>query len=173
MDDPRHPLPEPPRGPIGSAWRRLRSADRRLGAAWNRRVDRRISLTLGSALLVVGIGQATRQVHTRLEFYVVVAQLMPVLMLVAAVNGRYFRERETASAFDRYLIRGFWVVGLVGIGAALIVVARGRDSVILRGLVVYGLALIGVLVSVYAIHGPAVAGSEEVSPPPPGREPPG
>jgi hypothetical protein len=102
-----------------------------------------------------GIGAITRSIHTRIEFYAVVVQLMPVLMLVAAVNGRYFRERDDAPPFDRFLIRGFWVVGLVGIAAALAVVARGRDSVLLRGAVIYSLALIGVLVTVYAIHGPA------------------
>jgi hypothetical protein len=122
---------------------------------WNGHVDRRISVTVGSALIVYGIGAMTRSVHTRIEFYAVVAQLMPVLMLVAAVNGRYFRERDDAPSFDRFLIRGFWVIGLVGITAALAVVARGRDSVLLRGSVIYALALIGVLATVYAIHGPA------------------
>jgi peptidoglycan/LPS O-acetylase OafA/YrhL len=147
---------------VRSAWRRLRSAQRRSGAAFDRLVDRRLSVALGSALIVVGIGQTTGPLHTRIEFYTVVAQLMPVLMLVAAVNGRYFRERE-APPFDRFLIRGFWVVGLLGIGAALVVVARGHDSVILRGLVIYALALIGVLVTVYAIHGPAEAGQADSS----------
>jgi hypothetical protein len=169
MDEPRRD-PDPPRDGPRQAWRWLRTSEARLFDVWNRCVDRRISLSVGSALIVVGIGLVTKPLHTRLEFYVVVAQLMPVLMLVAAVNGRYFRERESADAFDRFLIRGFWVVGLLGIGAALVVVARGHDSVILRGLVVYGLALIGVMVTIYAIHGPAVEAPAESTPPPGDQE---
>jgi hypothetical protein len=140
-------------------WQRFRAAERRAFDSWNRRLDRRVSLTIGSALVVLGAGLATKPVHTRGEFYSVVAQMIPVLMLVAAVNGRYFRERRDASSFDRFLIRGFWVVGLIGEAAALVVVARGHDSVILRGLVIYALLLVGVLLTIYAIHGPARVGS--------------
>jgi hypothetical protein len=134
---------------------RFRAMERRVSATLNRRVDRRVSVSAGSVLVVMGVGMTTDSVHPRIEFYSVVAQMLPILLLVAAVDGRYFRERGDAPPFDRFLVRGFWVVGLVGIGAALAVVARGHDSVILRGLVIYALVLVGVLVTVYAIHGPA------------------
>jgi len=133
----------------------LRSIEQRVFDAWNRRVDQRISLAIGSVLIVLGIGSVTKPVHTRVEFYAVVAQILPVLMLVAAVDGRYFRERDNAPPLDRFLIRGFWVIGLIGLGAALAVVARGHDSVMLRGLVIYALMLVGALVTGYAICGPA------------------
>lgn len=125
--------------------------------AWNLRVDQRVSIVVGSILIVLGLGSVTSPAHVRLAFYSVVAQMIPVLMLVAAVEGRYFRERDDASPFDRFLQRGFWLVGLVGFGSALAVVARGRDSLILRGAVIYAVVLVGVLVSIYAIYGPARA----------------
>ncbi len=56
---------------------------------------------------------------------------------------------------DRFIQRGFWCGGLIGIAASLAVLARGRDSVLLRGAVIYSRALIGGLVSIYAIYGPA------------------
>ncbi len=123
--------------------------------AWNLRVDQRVSVVAGSILIVLGLGSATASIHVRLGFYAVVAQMIPVLMLVAAVEGRYFREHDEAPPFDRFVKRGFWLAGLVGLGAALAVVARGHDSLILRGSVIYALVLVGVLVSVYAIYGPA------------------
>lgn len=138
-----------------SAWGRAHALERNAFDAWNRRVNRRISILVGSALTVVGIGRVTEPVQTRTEFYAVIAQIMPVLMLVVAVEGGYFRDRSNASPFDRFLIRGFWAVSLVGVSAALVVVARGEDSVVLRGLVLYALMAVGVLVTVYAMHGPA------------------
>lgn len=136
-------------------WRSVLAIESRLTAALSRRVDQRISLVLGSLLLIVGIGEVTEPVHVRVGFYGTVAQIIPVLMLVAAVEGRYFRERKGDPPLDRFIQRGFWYAGLIGIGASLAVIAQGGDSVLLRGAVIYSLALIGVLVTVYAIHGPA------------------
>lgn len=148
-------------------WRSLLAVESRAVAALNRRVDQRISLVVGSALVVIGIGEVTEPIHVRVGFYGTVAQIIPVLMLVAAVEGRYFREREDAPPFDRFVQRGFWYAGLIGIAASLTVIARGSDSVLLRGAVIYSLALIGVLVTVYAIYGPARGPRED----PPGEEP--
>jgi hypothetical protein len=136
-------------------WRSLLAFESRTVAALNRRVDQRISLVVGSALVVIGFGDVTEPIHVRVGFYGTVAQIIPVLMLVAAVEGRYFRERDGDPPLDRFIQRGFWYAGLVGIAASLTVIARGSDSVVLRGAVIYSLALIGVLVSVYAIYGPA------------------
>lgn len=134
---------------------RLWAVESRMATALNRWVDQRISLVVGSALIVIGIGEVTEPVHVRIGFYGTVAQIIPVLMLVAAVEGRYFRDRKDDPPLDRFIQRGFWYAGLIGIAASLAVVARGSDSVLLRGAVIYSLALIGVLVSVYAIYGPA------------------
>jgi hypothetical protein len=88
-------------------------------------------------------------------FYSMVAQMLPVLLLVAAVEGGYFRERDGEESFNRFVIRAFWFGGLLGIAASLAVVARDSDSVLLRGVVLYSLGLVGIFVSVYALHGPA------------------
>ncbi|HXP99008.1 MAG TPA: hypothetical protein VN845_02965 [Solirubrobacteraceae bacterium] len=138
-------------------WRHIRLIEARAFDTWNRRVDRRVSLTIGSALLVCGAGMATVHVHVRHDFYDVVAQMLPVLMLVGAVNGRYFRDLDARETFDRFLLRGFWVGGLVGEVAALVFVARGHDSILLRGSVIYGLFLCGIIANVYALQGPARA----------------
>jgi hypothetical protein len=134
----------------------LRALGSRTATAINNRVDRRFSLLVGSALIVVGLGNATESVQVRSGFYASVAQILPVLMLVAAVEGRYFRERKQDEPFDRFVQRGLWFAGLIGISASLAVLARGTDSVLLRGAVIYSAALVGVVVSVYAIYGPAV-----------------
>ena len=136
-------------------WSTLLAVEDRAVTALNRRVDQRISLGVGSTLVIIGLGQVTDPIHVRVAFYGTVAQIVPVLMLVAAVEGRYFRERKDDPPLDRFIQRGFWYVGLIGIAASLVVIARGSDSVLLRGAVIYSLLLIGVLVSVYAIYGPA------------------
>lgn len=137
------------------AWQSVRAVEGRSFDAWNKRVDRRVSLVIGSALLVCGAGMTTVHVHVRHDFYDVVAQILPILMLVGAVNGGYFRDLDAREPFDRFLLRGFWVGGLVGEAAALVVVARGHDSILLRGSVIYGIFLCGVIANVYALHGPA------------------
>jgi peptidoglycan/LPS O-acetylase OafA/YrhL len=136
-------------------WNSLLAIEDRTVAALNRRVDQRISLMVGSVLVVLGIGDLTEPIHVRVGFYGTVAQIIPVLMLVAAVEGRYFRQREGDPPLDRFIQRGLWLAGLMGIAASLAVIARGSDSVLLRGAVIYSLALVGVLVSAYAIYGPA------------------
>jgi hypothetical protein len=133
----------------------LLALESRGAAALTRRVDRRILLVAGSLLVIIGIGEATEPIHVRAGFYGTVAQIIPVLMLVTAVEGRYFREREADPPLDRFIRRGLWFAGLIGIAASLAVVARGGDSMLLRGTVIYSLALGGVLVSVFAIYGPA------------------
>jgi hypothetical protein len=136
-------------------WRHKQLIEDRFFGALNRRVDRRVSVSAGSALLIWSMGAITVQVHVRSDFYDVVAQMLPVLLLVGAVNGRYFRDLNAKEAFDRFFLRGFWVGGVVGEVAALVVVARGHDSILLRGCVIYGLLLCGIIATVYALDGPA------------------
>jgi hypothetical protein len=68
-------------------------------------------------LIVVGIGEVSEPIHMRVGFYGTIAQMIPVLMLVAAVEGRYFRTRKNdhRRAFHpaRILVRR-----LIGIGAS-------------------------------------------------------
>ena len=106
-------------------------------------------------LLIWSFGAITVQVHVRNDFYDIVAQILPVLLLVGAVNGGYFRALNAKESFDRFFLRGFWVGGVVGELAALVVVARGHDSILLRGCVIYGLLLCGIIATVYALEGPA------------------
>lgn len=146
-------------GLLRHIWDRALALEAGVVSAINSRVDQRVSLIVGSVLIVIGIGELTEPIHVRVAFYAAVTQIIPVLMLVAAVEGRYFRNRAEDATYDRFIQRGFWYSGLAGIGASLVVLARGGDSVLLRGAVIYSLALIGVLVSVYAIYGPA--GGEE------------
>jgi peptidoglycan/LPS O-acetylase OafA/YrhL len=127
----------------------------RVAATLNRRIDQRISLVVGSALLAVGAGDVTAPIDVRIDFYGTVAQIIPLLMVVAAVEGRYFRERDGESPVDRFIRQGFWYAGLIGIASSLAVIARGSDSVLLRGAVIYSLALIGIVVTVFAMYGPA------------------
>lgn len=148
-------------------WKGLLAVESRMVTALNKRVDQRISLGICSALVMVGIGNATEAIHMRVAFYGTVAQIIPVLMLVAAVEGRYFRERKTTRRWIASSSAGFWYLGLIGITASLTVIACGSDSVLLRGAVIYSLLLIGVLVSVYAIYGPS-RGPKEA---PPGEQP--
>jgi hypothetical protein len=81
--------------------------------------------------------------------------MLPVLLLVGAVNGGYFQGLDAKEPFASFFLRGFWIGGVVGEVAALVVVARGHDSILLRGCVIYGLLLCGTIATVYALDGPA------------------
>jgi hypothetical protein len=146
-------------------WRQKGLIEARFYGALNRRVDRRVTVSVGSALLIWGMGAATALVHVRNDFYSVVAQMLPVLLLVGAVNGRYFQGLDAKEPFARFFLRGFWIGGVVGEVAALVVVARGHDSILLRGCVIYGLLLCGMIATVYALDGPARRHPYPPSPP--------
>jgi peptidoglycan/LPS O-acetylase OafA/YrhL len=150
---------------VRRVWRRKQSIEDRAFGALNRRVDRRVTVSVGSAFLIWSMGAITVDVHVRSDFYDVVAQMLPVLLLVGAVNGRYFQGLNAKEPFDRFFLRGFWVGGVVGEVAALVVVARGHDSIVLRGCVIYGLLLCGIIATVYALEGPARAHPRPPGPP--------
>lgn len=112
-------------------------------------------MAAAATLAVLGVGQSTASLNLRIEFYEAAAQIMPVLILVAAVEGRYFREQSDDDPTDRFIVRVLWFGGLIGLGTALWVVAEGHDTLILRGIVFCSLILLGMLVSVFALIGPA------------------
>lgn len=134
---------------------RARQLEDRFFAAWNSRVDRRISLTIGAVLLILAIGSLTAKVHIRLAFYAVLAQVLPVLLLAVVVEGRYFRRLDRREPFDRFLLRGLLYMPVVGEAAALICVAQGHDSELLRGTVLFALGVTIMLLLLYASYGPA------------------
>lgn len=124
-------------------------------AAWNSRVDRRISMAVGTTLIVLGLGDVTAKVHVRPGFYGAVAQILPVLLLAIVVEGRYFRRLDQRESFDRFLLRGLLFVPLLGEGASLACVAQGHDTVWLRGTVLFALGVVVLLIVLYAAYGPA------------------
>lgn len=140
---------------VRRVWRQKGLIEARFFDALNRRLDRRVTVSIASALVILGAGMSTAPVHVRRDFYDVVAQMLPVLLLVGAVNGRYFQGLDAKEPFARFFLRGFWIGGVVGEVAALVVVARGHDSILLRGCVIYGLLLCGMIATVYALDGPA------------------
>jgi hypothetical protein len=129
--------------------------ENRLFAAWNARVDRRISLTIGAALMILGLGDLTTRVHIKLAFYAVLAQVLPILLLAVVVEGRYFRGLDHRESFDRFLLRGLLYMPVVGEAAALVCVAQGHDSELLRGTVLLALGVTIMLLLLYASYGPA------------------
>ena len=113
------------------------------------------SVVLGTFLAVMGIGLATRPWPIEPEFYEAAAQVIPILLLVAAVEGRFFLDRPACPAFYAFLMRWFLIVPLFAEGAALTAIARGDDDALLRGTVFAG-ALLGVsLFLAFACDGPA------------------
>jgi hypothetical protein len=134
---------------------RARQLADRFFDTWNAHIDQRISLTIGAALLILGIGGMTARVHIRLGFYVVLAQVLPVLLLAVVVEGRYFRRLDCRESFDRFFLRGLLYMPVVGEAAALICIAQGHDSELLRGTVLVALGVTIMLLLLYASYGPA------------------
>jgi hypothetical protein len=140
---------------LKKAIHRAAQVESRSFAAWNARVDRRISLTVGAALMVVGLGDVTSKVHVKLAFYAVLAQVLPILLLAVVVEGRYFRGLDRRESFERFLLRGLLYMPMLGEAAALVCVAQGRDSELLRGTVLFALGVTVMLMLLYASYGPA------------------
>ena len=135
----------------------------RFFAAWNARIDERISLTVGAALLILGIGGLTARVHVKLAFYAVLAQVLPILLLAVVVEERYFRSLDLRESFDRFFLRGLLYMPVLSEAAALICVARGHDSELLRGTVLFALGVTVMLLLLYASYGPATDRSFKAS----------
>jgi hypothetical protein len=96
-----------------------------------------------------------RHMHIRPAFYSTVAALIPVLLLVAVVHAGYFQESKQTDRSDRHIARWMLSMPLGGEIAALICVARGNDTALLRALVLIALGAVGLLLWFYALYGPA------------------
>jgi hypothetical protein len=112
------------------------------------------SVVVGTVLLALAIGLATRSWSIEPGFYDAVAQVIPILLLVAAVEGRFFVDRPARPAFSAFLVRWFLVLPLFAEGAALTAIARGSDDVLLRGTVFAGALLSVSLFLAFAFDGP-------------------
>ena len=111
-------------------------------------------MIVGTALLMLGVGLATQSLSIEPGFYDAVAQVIPILLLVAVVEGRYFVDRPARSPFDAFMVRWFLAMPLIAEGAALTVIARGSDEAILRGAVFTGMVLSLSLFLTFATEGP-------------------
>lgn len=85
---------------------------------------------------------------------------MPALMLVAVVKGRYFRDPPGATAFDSFLMSWLLTIPLLGEAATLTVAAGGRDTALLRGVVLSAALPVGGLLFLYATRGAATRTDE-------------
>jgi hypothetical protein len=142
---------------VRRAWTAARRAEAKAFEKWNGRVDRRISLVVGSLLMIWGIGEATSRLHMRVGFYTVLAQVLPVLILAVVVDGRYFRGVRRRPAFDRFFLRGLLLFPAIAEVGALAAVAAGRDTTLLRGVTLFGCGVTLLLLFVLAVDGPATA----------------
>jgi hypothetical protein len=140
---------------LQTAIHRARQLESRFFAAWNDRVDRRISLTIGAVLMILGLGDLTARVHIKLDFYSVLAQVLPILLLAVVVEGRYFRSLDRREPFDRFFLKGLLYMPVLGEAAALVCVAQGHDSELLRGTVLFAFGVTVMLLLLYAAYGPA------------------
>lgn len=126
-------------------------------------MDRRISLTVGAILIVVGLGDATAWTRPHLAFYGTLAQVLPILVLAMIVEGRYFRGLERRESFARFLLKSLLYVPLIGEAAALICLARGQDTALLRGVALFALFVSVTLLILYASDGPATGRSRKAA----------
>jgi len=106
-------------------------------------------------LAVAAMGIDARRWHVSVAFYATVAQVIPVLLLVAAVEGRMFRSRRSDTPFDRRVQRAFLMLVGLGEGSALVAVARGHDTLALRIATLLGLIVVVVIFLDLALDGPA------------------
>jgi len=108
----------------------------------------------GTGALVAAIGLATRALAIKPGFYETVAQVIPIFLLVAVVEGRFFVERPARSPFSAFMVQWFLVMPVFAEGAALAAIARGSDSDIVRGAVLTGMLLSVSLFFAFALDGP-------------------
>jgi hypothetical protein len=119
------------------------------------RIGRRALLLTGAFVLTVVFGLSTSPAHVKPPFYSAMAQILPVLLLVAVVEGRYLRNMETRAPFDRFVLTGLFLTPALGELSALTCVAIGHDNVLLRGMTLFAAAITAALLIVYALEGPA------------------
>lgn len=126
---------------------------RAINRASHRVPDSPAGVALTFLVLIVCAGVATSHLRVRTAFYSAVAELIPVLLLVAVVRAGYFRDIDHRDRFRHHM--SSWILSLVLAGeiSALACIARGHDSLVLRSFVFLGLILAGLLVYFYAMHG--------------------
>lgn len=128
--------------------------ERQLTEALQRTFGRRILLAAGALLLALGLGLSTSRIHFKLIFYATLAQVLPVLLLVAVVEGRYFRHLDSRESFDRFFLKGLLFIPMLGEATALACLALGHDDLLLRGVTLLALVATGTLLFSYASLGP-------------------
>jgi hypothetical protein len=118
-------------------------------------VSRAVKLLVALIGLVVGFGMVSRDLAFAVPFYEAVAQVIPLFLLVAVVEGGFFRDRPRTSDFDQRVRRTLLLLVLAGEAIALTVIARGDDTMMLRGAVITALIFAASLFIAYAFDGPA------------------
>jgi RsiW-degrading membrane proteinase PrsW (M82 family) len=121
------------------------------------RLLRHFAVLCTFAIVIAVIGEASRSLHIRQEFYGVVAQVLPVFLLVIAVEGRFFAERPQHGPLRRLIVEYLLVVALLGEFSALIAVAQGSATDTVRGGVLTGLLLVALLFGAMALIDPLEA----------------
>jgi hypothetical protein len=127
-----------------------------------RMAGRQRMLIVGVASLIACLGSVTTRMT--LGFYVVVAQVLPVLLLAVVVQGRYFRDLDHRGSFDRFVLKGLLYLPLLGEAAALSCIAQGGDSAAPRGMVLLAVGITAALVIQYACVGPTSDGQARRAP---------
>ena len=113
------------------------------------------------SLSVVAIGRSAQHLHIEQGFYAVVAQVLPVFLLIVAVEGRFFRGHTRRSHTAAVTTEMLLYLAMMGEAFALAAVARGHDSELLRGGVLTALLVVGLTFIVIAVDGPVKAPSED------------
>ena len=150
-----------------SSLRRIAARSARLYRRFDVRADalmeRPLSLLIMLAFIVLAAGFAVGALGGLPQrFYEIAAQVLPIFMLVAIVEGRYFAALGSLTPRGRVFMRGTLALILAGEAAALIAVAGAGDHVVLRGLVVNGLGWSALLLWIYASRGPARMSSTRI-----------
>ncbi len=109
-----------------------------------------VVLTLG----VASFAWVLRASSFSIGFYQAVAQVIPVLLLVAVVHGGYFHGLSRRPRADRPMLRALFAIPLVAEGCALWALALGGDTLLLRAGVLAGLIVLLSLFIVFALEGP-------------------
>jgi hypothetical protein len=114
--------------------------------------ERRPAVALGALLMGLGAGKTTGPLPHSL--YATVAQVLPVFMVVAVIEGRYFHQLERRPKFERFFLGGFLLLPLAAEIVAIAELAIAHDPLFLRALVLVGGGCALLLVWVYATLGP-------------------
>lgn len=137
-------------------FRCVRAVGQRVNARADALLEQRVGFAASMTFLVLALGWLVGPLPQ--PFYATVAQVLPVFVLVAVVEGRYFTRLGGRDPLDRFFLRGMLALVLAGEAAALAALALTDDHLLLRGLVVNALGWSTLLVCLYAARGPARSG---------------